>query len=389
MIVRIAFLISLLGVVGALAAVAVVRDADGQVPPGPVSTTGGDTTVGVPTTEPVATAPADAEPAPPTGPSAAVRWRSRARGIAVSRPAGWHLRTDGRDFGNPGLCFELTSEPRPRAVDLRGSRAPRDGVEIRVVESFGGKGGASVRRPFALDRLAPPGATWTSGELYALRVHGRSIFVGIALGPDAGADVAAEVERLVRSLALSRSGRCLPPAATEIRWRTSKPLGLPYGGRLVRGVQLPAEGHHFFTWDPVLRRSPDRPRRRWGAAGVVRRTLAIVNAFAAAHPQAPRVGIGDLSLEHGGPFGPKHASHQNGLDVDVYYPRKDARERPPRTIAQVDRRLAQDLVNRFVAAGASKVFVGPNVRLTGPPGIVERLWNHDNHLHARFPSRRG
>jgi len=33
----------------------------------------------------------------------------------------------------------------------------------------------------------------------------------------------------------------------------------------------------------------------------------------------------------------------------------------------------------------SVVFVGPNTRLTGPPGIVQVLWNHDNHLHVRLP----
>jgi hypothetical protein len=56
--------------------------------------------------------------------------------------------------------------------------------------------------------------------------------------------------------------------------------------------------------------------------------------------------------------------------------------------AQIDRRLSQDLVDRFVAAGAVLVFVGPNTGLTGRTGIVETLWNHDNHLHARFEIRR-
>ena len=83
---------------------------------------------------------------------------------------------------------------------------------------------------------------------------------------------------------------------------------------------------------------------------------------------------------------PGHVSHQNGLDVDVYYPRRDRRELAPRTVAQVDRALAQDLVDRFVAAGAAKVFVGPNVGLTGPPEIVQPLPRHDNHLHVRFRS---
>lgn len=52
---------------------------------------------------------------------------------------------------------------------------------------------------------------------------------------------------------------------------------------------------------------------------------------------------------------------------------------------QVDLRLAQDLVDRYVAAGADKVFVGPSLDLEGPPGVVVPLANHDNHLHARLP----
>ncbi|HEY7003540.1 MAG TPA: penicillin-insensitive murein endopeptidase [Gaiellaceae bacterium] len=170
----------------------------------------------------------------------------------------------------------------------------------------------------------------------------------------------------------------------QVHWRDSQAVGAPWAGRLVRGVRLPAAGKHFFTWDPLLRRRPDRPGRRWGTDDLVRVVLRVVAGYAAAHPSAPRLGVGDLSRRFGGPFGPRHASHQNGLDVDVYYPRRDGRERPPRVAAQIDHQLAQDLVDRFVAAGASIVFVGPNTHLTGSPGIVQILWNHDNHLHARF-----
>jgi hypothetical protein len=34
----------------------------------------------------------------------------------------------------------------------------------------------------------------------------------------------------------------------------SRSLGVPWEGRLVGGVQLAAEGEHFFTWDPVRKR---------------------------------------------------------------------------------------------------------------------------------------
>jgi hypothetical protein len=54
-------------------------------------------------------------------------------------------------------------------------------------------------------------------------------------------------------------------------------------------------------------------------------------------------------------------------------------------VDEVNLTLAQDLVDRFVLAGAVKVYVGPNTGLTGPPGVVEAIPLHDNHLHARVP----
>ena len=174
-----------------------------------------------------------------------------------------------------------------------------------------------------------------------------------------------------------------------IRWRRSRSLGTPWNGRLLDGVVLPAEGRRFYTWDPVLRRSPNRAWRRVGSDRLVRTLARVLTEFAAAHPEAPRIGIGDVSRPEGGDFGvrfgrPGHVSHQNGLDVDVYYPRLDRWELPPRRVAQVDRRLSQDLVDRFVRAGAKYVFVGPNTGLTGPPRIVQPLAYHDNHLHVRL-----
>jgi murein endopeptidase len=184
-----------------------------------------------------------------------------------------------------------------------------------------------------------------------------------------------------------------PPAPVQpeerVEWRRSEAVGSPSAGRLVRGVRLPSEGEHFFTWDPVERRSPNRAWRRWGTNRLVRLTLRIAREYHEARPGAPRMSVGDLSRPRGGDFGPRfgyigHASHQNGLDVDVYYPRRDGRERAPRDASQIDRRLSQELVDRFLEAGAVKIFVGPNTGLTGPPGVVVPLVHHDNHLHVRI-----
>lgn len=179
------------------------------------------------------------------------------------------------------------------------------------------------------------------------------------------------------------------PAAKQIRWHHSTAIGSPSAGRLEHGVQLPAAGASFFTWDPVKRRSPNRAWRRWGTDRLVRIVLSVARQYHAAHAQAPRMAVGDLSRPHGGDFGPRfgyigHASHQNGLDVDVYYPRADGRERAPRDASQIDRALSQELVDRFLDAGAVTIFAGPNTHLTGPLGVVVPLANHDNHLHVRI-----
>src|SRR4051794_9176557 len=157
-----------------------------------------------------------------------------------------------------------------------------------------------------------------------------------------------------------------PPAVAQ-----SVAVGQPWHGRLRHGVQLPDLGPGFTTWDVVFEQSPNRPERRWGTDELVALLENIALAFSQAHPTVPPLLIADLSRPHGGPFGRRfgglgHASHQNGLDADVMYPRRDRAYRAAVRPSQVDRRLSQELVDRFVLAGAVKVFVGPHVGLRGP-----------------------
>jgi Penicillin-insensitive murein endopeptidase len=146
-------------------------------------------------------------------------------------------------------------------------------------------------------------------------------------------------------------------------------------GRLINGVQLPASGPDWLALSP--------PDNRWTTDRMLAYLLAVLRDYRIANPGAPQVMIGDLSLPYGGQFA-GHVSHQNGLDADVFYPRLDRSLQAPRRVADVDRGLAQDLVNRFVAAGAQFAFVGPHVGLGGPAGIVQVLKNHDDHVHVRI-----
>src|SRR5688500_8320567 len=182
------------------------------------------------------------------------------------------------------------------------------------------------------------------------------------------------------------------PVAAPAPAAPSRAVGLPWRGRLRNGVLLTPYGVGYLSWDPIRKEIPNRAWRRWGTDRLVALLEWVATDFQAAHPSQPVLLIGDLSRPRGGVFderygGLGHASHQSGLDADVYYPRLDGRPRSAWRPEQVDRKLAQDLVDRFVAAGAEKVFVGPRLRLRGPPRVVRPLVYHDDHLHVRIPKR--
>jgi hypothetical protein len=187
-------------------------------------------------------------------------------------------------------------------------------------------------------------------------------------------------------------GPQLPPAMS-VPQIGSIAAGAASNGRLVKGLQLPGTGPDWVTYDPILHRVPNRDYRRWGTDRLLAFLLYVLRDYRLANPGVPQVVIGDLSLPYGGPFGSEfgglgHRSHQNGLDVDVYYPRLDRALAPPDGVASVDRLLAQDLVNRFVGAGAQYAFVGLHVGLGGPPGIVQAIKYHDDHVHVRIANWR-
>jgi hypothetical protein len=170
-------------------------------------------------------------------------------------------------------------------------------------------------------------------------------------------------------------------------------LGVPWCGWLVRGVPLATGSGYFFTWDLTASTGPNPAWRRHGTG----RLVSVLRRVTAEHHRArtgrPRVGIADLSLPRGGPFGPSygglgHLSHQNGLDADVLYPRRDRLEAPPDLPGQIDRANAQALVDRFVAAGAQHVFVGRGLGLRGPRGVVVPIAYHLDHMHVRLAPER-
>ena len=249
-----------------------------------------------------------------------------------------------------------------------------------------------LRSLLGVAALAVPLAGCGAGEPHArvrvLQVDPASL---VAPEPSRTSPAPAAARRVRTSLMAVGAGVAPPPL--QIPNVGSIAVGAPNDGRLVNGLQLPETGTDWITWDAVLHGSPNRPDRRWGTDRLLAFLVAVLRDYRLANPDAPPVLVGDLSRPYGGPFGSDygglgHASHQNGLDVDVLYPRADRLLLPPGTVQEVDRRLAQDLVSRFVAAGAQFAFVGLHVGLGGPPEVVQAIEHHDDHVHVRIANAR-
>jgi hypothetical protein len=234
------------------------------------------------------------------------------------------------------------------------------------------RSGADAGGPF--EAADPPSLTFRLEPATAEAAE-RPARWGAAYGnPGLTPEPAARVER-----------RPSAAATPKIHWRRATSVGLPWDGTLLNGVQLPVESRNWVTWDPVTDSVPNEPKRLYGNERTIRAIVRVTAAYRAANPGAPRVVVGDISREGGGPMTDEHVSHQNGLDVDIYLPRRDHTLRAPTATDQIDYRLSQDLVDRFVAAGAQMIFVGLTSGLRGPAGVVIPYPDHDFHMHVRFP----
>lgn len=171
-------------------------------------------------------------------------------------------------------------------------------------------------------------------------------------------------------------------ALPDCRDHRSGSIGSPGAGRLEHGVLFPARGPDHFAWNFREQRIGGSDRTRWGDCRVVRAVLRGLAAYRRDNPDAPPVAVGDLSLRHGGEID-GHSTHENGRQIDLYFPRLDRRFCEPRTVAQVDLRLTRELVRAMLDAGADTVLIGPSIRIRAAAGVV-RWPHHDDHLHAIF-----
>lgn len=191
-------------------------------------------------------------------------------------------------------------------------------------------------------------------------------------------------------------GQISRPSAGPVRVLGGSGLGCIAGA-----VALPSEGP---GWQ-VVRLSRNR---YWGHPALVEAVKGL--AGRARRAGLPDVWIGDLSQPRGGPMSWGHASHQNGLDVDIWFDLTPKPARPAAAREHIDvpslvladgsgvdpRRFTERhaLLIRLAAEtpGVDRVLVNHTIKRAlceRHPGAAwlryVRPWRgHDEHLHLRM-----
>lgn len=180
----------------------------------------------------------------------------------------------------------------------------------------------------------------------------------------------------------------------------SEAIGSAAAGCLRGAEALPLNGEGY----QVLR--PDR-NRAWGHP----RTVAFVRTLAGkTHAEGgPLLLIGDMAQPRGGPLPFGHASHQNGLDVDIWFRLADRPLGPadlahPKPLSMIrGNRVdplhwgadqARLLELAATSPGIDRIFVNPAIKFAlcrrlapDQRGWLAKLrpwWGHDEHFHVRL-----
>jgi murein endopeptidase len=134
-------------------------------------------------------------------------------------------------------------------------------------------------------------------------------------------------------------------------------------------VQLPTAATGYYSYA--------RPAQQFGTAGAIASVARAAGVLAA---EGLEIGIGHISLAGGGRF-PPHASHQQGLDVDLRPLRGDGARR---AVTISDSQYSRDRTARVVQLLQSDSNLERILFNDGSIAGVTPHAGHDNHLHVRF-----
>ncbi len=215
-------------------------------------------------------------------------------------------------------------------------------------------------------RLAPQLAQGSSGEaVVALKKQlNEKRRAGLSLGSSFDGATRNAVIALQRHMGLPANGR-----VDTATWRN-----------LVWHYERPAYGTSSLCNYNGGNRSAD-----WGTANTISSLEAAARLF---HGRTGgRIAVGDISFEHGGEIR-YHATHEQGLDIDIALVRTDGRQCNNPGISY--RHARYDRADTRAMLVAMREIYGPHLKLiycNDPQmiraGLSVRYPNHDDHVHVR------
>lgn len=139
------------------------------------------------------------------------------------------------------------------------------------------------------------------------------------------------------------------------------------------------------SWTNLCDQNPDgNASANWGTGSAIGQLEAASASFAGTGQG--RLPVGDISYEHGGEI-PDHASHELGVDVDVWPIRTDSAQCSASRItwqsSTYDRAATRQLVKAIRATGRVSLVYFNDPTLINE-GLTTQYPNHDNHLHIRY-----
>ncbi len=141
------------------------------------------------------------------------------------------------------------------------------------------------------------------------------------------------------------------------------------------------------SWVNLCDKDPDgNTGANWGTGSTIGQLEAAAASFAGTGQG--KVPVGDISWEHGGDIA-GHASHELGVDVDVWPIRTDNAQctagRITPASAAYDQAATRQLVQAIRAAAPGHVvLIYFNDRQLINEGLTSSYPNHDNHMHIRY-----
>jgi peptidoglycan hydrolase-like protein with peptidoglycan-binding domain len=142
---------------------------------------------------------------------------------------------------------------------------------------------------------------------------------------------------------------------------------------------LPESGIGFVTYNRELGGAD-----QVGRAATIRHIQELGELWSAKHPSRP-IAIGDISRKGGGPF-PPHATHKDGLDVDMRPLTNNGINEPTNIgAANFSHEATRELI-LLIRDNFDIETIFFNDPLTISEGLTRHAKGHENHVHVRFRS---